>query len=311
MLENPLLSIIVPVFNSEKYLEKCLDSISPLLDRNVELIIVDDGSLDDSIQICEKFSQINSNTFFYKKTNGGVSSARNYGINKSKGKYVTFIDSDDWIDDEKFVKVLDLLENDSYDIVSYNMIKASNRKNKKIPFKELSLEYSFIFYPVYMHSVCNKVFRRNLLDSEGIEFNELISQSEDLLFTIECYVKAKSVKFLNENIYYYRTNLESATHNFEWKSLVDNERKINGMIASILAQSNQVDIFQHYMTHRNTSIAMYYLLEPSLYSIDEYRRINSEKAEWINKREVMHCILCFAANHKLYMINNFFIKHKL
>ena len=100
MSKNPLVSIIVPVYNNEKYLRQCLDSITNQTFKDIEIILVDDGSTDNSASICEEYAKEDSRVVFIHSENKGVSNARNIGIDKSKGKFIMFCDSDDWLEND-------------------------------------------------------------------------------------------------------------------------------------------------------------------------------------------------------------------
>ena len=104
-ISSPLVSIIVPIYNVEQYLPACLDSLVNQTLQDIEIILVDDGSTDKSGQICEEYAQKGKRITVLHKKNGGLSDARNYGIKKSKGKYISFIDSDDYLS-EKFISIL-------------------------------------------------------------------------------------------------------------------------------------------------------------------------------------------------------------
>lgn len=102
---NPLISVIVPVYNVEKYLSRCLDSIISQTYKNLEIIVVDDGSTDDSRKLCDRYAEKDERIKVFHKKNGGLSDARNYGIERAHGEYISFIDSDDWVE-TKYIKVL-------------------------------------------------------------------------------------------------------------------------------------------------------------------------------------------------------------
>ena len=105
---NDTVSIIVPIYNKEKYLEKCLDSILGQTYRDLEIILVDDGSTDNSLAICQRYAEKDPRIKIYHKPNGGVSSARNLGLEKSTGKYISFVDPDDFIHSE-FIERLEMM----------------------------------------------------------------------------------------------------------------------------------------------------------------------------------------------------------
>ena len=115
-MPNELISIIVPIYNVENYLEKCIESILNQTYKNIEIILIDDGSKDNSKNICKKYVDYDNRVKYYYKENGGLSSARNYGIEKSKGNYLMFIDSDDYIDSDMVEKLYDAIIKNNVDI---------------------------------------------------------------------------------------------------------------------------------------------------------------------------------------------------
>ena len=126
----PYISVIVPVYNAESTLKKCIDSILVQDFTDFEVILIDDGSQDESLQICEDFAKKDNRVIVVHKENGGVSSARNYGLEIAKGKWVTFIDSDDYVDDELLEKVNDAIEkNAGVDVVGYNLVDVDESGN--------------------------------------------------------------------------------------------------------------------------------------------------------------------------------------
>lgn len=115
-MEHPLISIVVPVYNTEEYLGKCLDTLVKQTYKNIEVIIVDDGSTDSSAEIADRYVQKHSGFHCFSKENGGLSSARNFGIEKSSGEYIGFIDSDDWVEPKMFEHLMTAIESNDADI---------------------------------------------------------------------------------------------------------------------------------------------------------------------------------------------------
>lgn len=118
---NELISIIVPVYNVEKYLEKCVDSIINQTYKNLEIILVDDGATDSSGKLCDELAKIDNRIKVYHKENGGLSDARNYGVEKSTGEYIGFVDSDDYIDAEMYEKLYEAIKKENVDVVECNL----------------------------------------------------------------------------------------------------------------------------------------------------------------------------------------------
>ena len=214
---NLELSIVIPVYNVEKYLEECLNSISQIKDINYEILIVNDGSPDNSQKIIGEFCKKNNRAKFFIKENGGLSSARNYGLKKSKGEYVWFIDSDDYVDSDEFQKFYKGLEKDLEILIgNFQSFKNNNLSKEEKLLKEgtvlsgkdiLNKKGKIIIGKTY---VWRNLYNRRFLIDNKLYFKEGIVV-EDQLFTIQCFLKAKKIKFVDNYIYYYRIREGSIT----------------------------------------------------------------------------------------------------
>ena len=120
MKNNPVVSVIIPVYNVEKYLEECIDSVLAQTYQNIEIILVDDGSTDSSGLICDRYAEKNTNISVIHQKNSGLSAARNSGLNKANGDYIYFLDSDDYISADAIEKLFSIAENDKSDIVFFD-----------------------------------------------------------------------------------------------------------------------------------------------------------------------------------------------
>lgn len=222
-----LLSIIIPIYNSEKYLSDCLNSLLDKTNDLYEVLLIDDGSTDQSLCICESFVKIFRNVRLIRKENGGVSSARNVGLEIAKGKYVTFIDSDDRVASNYISEVLSIISCGDYDCVCYNYTKVFNQKNEDVkPIEVGGGPYVFndvkenIFlrkligpYSDYelrhielldSFSVCwNKVYKREKLISIFFEDIKKYGTSEDLVFNCEFFRQCRSVYYIDKPLYLY------------------------------------------------------------------------------------------------------------
>ena len=213
---NLELSIIVPVYNVEKYLEECLNSISKIKDINYEILIINDGSPDNSQKIIEEFCRNNNKAKFFIKENGGISSARNYGLERAKGKYIWFVDSDDFINPDEFQNFykgleddLDILIGNYFSLKNENLIRGTESYKENIIFsgeKFLRESGKSILGRSY---VVTNLYKKNFLEKNNLYFEKGIIM-EDQLFTILCLLKAKKVKYLENYIYFYRIGREGS-----------------------------------------------------------------------------------------------------
>lgn len=211
-----LISIIVPIYNVEKYLEQCLESIYNQSYLNFEAILVDDGSCDSSASICQKYMAKDSRFKYYYKQNGGLSDARNYGVFHAKGQYITFLDSDDYIDKE-YLTVLynNLIKNDvDISVVNYRRIDDTgkiykeifNKKDRKISNYE-ALEN--IFYQKNISiSACGKLFKKNIVISNKYPKGLLY---EDIYTVPRFFSDSKNVFCSSKTLLNYRIRAGSIT----------------------------------------------------------------------------------------------------
>ena len=172
MLEN-LISVIVPVYNVELYLKRCVDSILEQTYKNLEIILVDDGSTDNSGVICNTYAQVDNRIKVIHKKNGGLSDARNKGLDIANGKYVSFIDSDDWIEKSMYLDCISSLERYKANIIICRRYRAYDDKRKNIEeYKRYPLNClmstedalsNFMTFSGFDMSFCDKIFERRLL----------------------------------------------------------------------------------------------------------------------------------------------------
>lgn len=212
-------SIIVPVYGCENYIEKCIKSILDQSFEDFELVLIDDGSPDKSGEICDCYAGIDSRITVIHKKNGGVSSARNAGINVAKGKYIMFCDGDDFVEknwcqnlfllmQEKNVNIgicgYKSISNDGKQIISHTKYNNSNMyiKNEDI---------IDIYETQLLNVPWNKIYLKNIIQKNSIQFQEGLNYSEDLLFVID-YLKAcrGGICITNETPYLYRRNVDNS-----------------------------------------------------------------------------------------------------
>ena len=218
----PKLSVIVPVYNTEKYLRECVDSILAQTFTDFELILVDDGSTDSSGAICDEYAGKDPRIQVIHQKNGGITVARKSGVRAACGEYVTFVDSDDWIDKNMYHT---MLTQEPADIVICNIIRARNdgmfelrcRINPGKYDKQKLIDH---FYPVMLFdfdcsqpavhpSLCNKLIRREIIRNVLNNVADSITYGEDALCSYACMLDAENIRVMDQGLYYYRENLQS------------------------------------------------------------------------------------------------------
>lgn len=228
----PLVSIIVPVYNVEKYLKQCVDSLVSQTYQNIEILLIDDGSKDNSGQMCNKFAEQYAKVMSFHKANSGLGLTRNYGLERINGEYVTFVDSDDYIRRDAIQRLVDGLDDGQNDTVIGGFTKITDEG------KELYTEtypeevidngqvYSHLFnrmlgsspseHDSIKPSVWNALYSVELIKAHNLRFvseRELIS--EDIVWDSDYYRYSKSVKVITSSSYYYRYNPTSLSQTYK------------------------------------------------------------------------------------------------
>ena len=213
-----MLSVIIPAYNVEKYIERCINSVLNQYLKNIEIIIIDDGSKDKTSDICLKISENNKNIIYKKVQNGGCSAARNLGISMAKGKYIAFLDSDDWVDSDMYINMIEEAEKNQADIVICGFKKLDENKNLlstvKIPKRNNKNEY-IDCTTEWFASPCNKIYKRDLLEKNNIRFLLNIYTGEDMFFNFISFFYSKNIISLDEPYYNYFMNQNSVSNNYK------------------------------------------------------------------------------------------------
>lgn len=210
------ISIIVPVYKAELFLPRCIDSILTQTFTDFELLLIDDGSPDNSGSICDEYALKDKRIRVFHKENGGVSSARNLGLDNAKGEWITFIDADDWISNT-FIEHLykPILSNNNIEFVQAG---CTNYINNEIANIEQQYEYFVSDDPIYVFNnfrglTFSKLFcLENVIRAHGLKFDELMRTTEDMAFTLDYLYHIRKYCFIPEVGYYYRHNPDSLTH---------------------------------------------------------------------------------------------------
>lgn len=281
-MNQPLVSIILPVYNAQNHLARCVGSICAQTYRNIEIIILNDGSKDQSLPVCEEFRQKDPRILLVDKANSGVSDTRNLGLKLASGKYVEFVDSDDYLDPDFTERLVSAAEENEADFViaPYKMvIPAGASKPEQVLDKiqdELGVmsvarppevrEYGFLPAGVYdkdtfalrlmdkpasyFYSVLwNKLYRRDILTSNDIQFVSEMRWAEDLVFNLRYIQYAERFVAIDKPGYYYVQNPQSICHT-----------QIN---AATIVQ-NKLQVFRYYKD-LYTRLGIYEEVRPQLY----------------------------------------------
>lgn len=237
MTKSPTLSVIIPVYNSERFLCKCLDSVVNQTYQNLEIILIDDGSTDSSSAICKNYAENHSNITYIRSLNGGPSKSRNIGLNVSTGEYITFVDSDDYLELDIYQTVMDSFKDD-IDIVSFG-VRTLNVDNKILS-EDSEIDAIYESEEIVTNiiaklktAVWNKVFRSNTINK--IVFPDEFMHNEDMVFLCKCIsdnIKFRTIPTIGYN--YVKHNSSVTSRPFTSKSL--DEIKAKDLAFDIISQ---------------------------------------------------------------------------
>jgi glycosyltransferase involved in cell wall biosynthesis len=219
MIIEPIFSIVIPIYNSEKTIKVCVESIINQDYKEYELLLVNDGSTDDSLKICREYERLHTNIKVYTKINRGVSSARNEGIKNVTGKYVTFIDSDDFIEKSFLSDFFEIIKEQEFDIVIANYILHYIPGGSKvrldagnIGFKNFEINKQIVYAEIsgLLSGPFSKIYRSKLLKDSRLFFDESFHFGEDAIFNMSFLQYVKNIKIIDSRKYYYvQTELDS------------------------------------------------------------------------------------------------------
>ncbi|MGL5971316.1 MAG: glycosyltransferase family 2 protein, partial [Cetobacterium sp.] len=213
-----MLSVIVPAYNVEKYIERCVNSILNQTLKNIQIIIIDDGSTDGTSKICESLAKQNKEICYKKVKNGGCSSARNLGLFLAKGEYIAFLDSDDWVEKDMYEFMIEAAKKEDADIVICGIKKLNENKEilsvVEVPQRDSPEDYTDC-KTEWFASPCNKIYKKILIDSNKIKFLLNIYTGEDMFFNFICFFFSQKVVSINKTYYNYFMNDASVSNNYK------------------------------------------------------------------------------------------------
>ena len=222
MIGNKKVSVIVPIYNVERYIYKCVKSIMLQDYCNIEIILVDDGSPDNSGRIIDELSKEDKRIIVIHKTNGGVSTARNSGLLQATGEYVVFVDGDDWVEKDYVSYFLNIVQKDGLPIgmnknnfhTEEETIICSNANY--VVSAEKAIEW--LYTGELFVGVWNKIYSRGFLLEHDLQFDETIWYGEGMLFNIECLQHVNKVAIGEKSVYHQTNNPDSAMRKFNLES---------------------------------------------------------------------------------------------
>lgn len=258
MNNKPAVSIIIPCYNAQAFVKKCIESVIYQTFKNIEIVLVNDGSTDKTLEIINEYARNDNRIVVIDKPNGGVSAARNSGIEKACGKYLMFVDSDDWIDLNTCEIVFNEIESQDADVVMWSYIREfhnisleknifeqerivfENEQIQRLLYRRLiGLIGSELYHPENMDAlnpIWTKIYKSKIIKENQIRFTDLsiVGTGEDGLFNLEVFYAAKKVVYINRHFYhYFKANATSCTTNYKVKLYAQWQRLFDIMLDKI------------------------------------------------------------------------------
>ncbi len=273
---KPLISIIIPSYNVENYIAKGIESCLNQTYQNIEVIIVDDGSCDNTVSVIEKYND--ERIKLIKKDNSGVSATRNIGIKNSNGDYCVFLDSDDWLELNAIEKLVEHIDETKLAACGYKRVDKEKNINVK-NFNPTILKSDEVLetigtYKYHMESSCCKLFDLNVIKDNNIYFNETITNIEDGLFVFEYLHYVKKVEYINDELWIINKREGSVT------SSAFNEKRLTALM------SIHIMIQEYNNTKKIESGLLLYLAKTLRYLIVSMYFSNYENKY---KSQIKHC----------------------
>lgn len=200
-----MVSILVPVYNAAPYLRECVASLTGQTYTDLQIVLINDGSTDDSYDILLELQRQDKRIEVYSQPNSGVATTRSHLLDKAKGDFVLFVDSDDWIELNTIEKLMHEQQQDNYDVVSFQLGKPCG--NQDNAYNREQIIKLFLEHITFRGSLCDKLIRRELFDN--VEIDKTVSYGEDALIVWQVLLKANRVRVLNDELYHYRVNENS------------------------------------------------------------------------------------------------------
>lgn len=270
MEEQDLISIIIPIFNVDKWLKQCLDSLMSQTYNNIEVLLIDDGSTDNSANICFDFVKNDKRFLYFKKINGGLSDARNYGIKKAKGDYIAFIDSDDFVSSHYIEKLYNGIRINNADIAICGFNEFTSNAN--IPEKSFILKMTdrtilsgkdvialSFDYKIYGWSLCcawNKLYKKSLFAKVKFEKGRLFE--DDLIFP-QLFVNINRVVLIHEPLYQYRQRENSIMHSLITKKKIEDAVYSDKVWMSTLKKAQLTSLYKLSIQKYKNTIMAYWI----------------------------------------------------
>ena len=249
----PLISIIIPIYNTEKYLPRCIDSILAQTFRDFELLLINDGSTDNSGTICDEYVKKDSRIRVFHKENGGASSARNMGLDNAQGEWIAFIDSDDWIDTTMYESMFTIAKKESVDAVYCDIVMhfeyGEYNHSYNCEYEDHRLMYDCLVpIDVVYFSMCNKLVAKKVYDNNNIRAIHGANMWEDVELAIRTRYFVRESKVINKGFYHYNCQNQTSTTHAQWQHLLNGQIERVQQIEDFFIRERSINKYKHFVS---------------------------------------------------------------
>lgn len=318
------ISIIVPVYNVQKYLDKCIQSIINQTYKNIEIILVNDGSTDNSGVICEKYADIDSRIIYINKQNGGLSSARNAGLDVCSGDYIGFVDSDDYIDSSMYEKMLSFMISEGCDIVECGVNYCTDtevdyfriQNNEVVSGKDALKRHLDITSKLLLPrtAVWSKLYKRKFWSEDRFPLGHV---HEDYLLTCKDLYIAEKVGLLKEGLYFHLTTNKNSIVNSKFSNRDLYKEKQMSYRIDFLKENNEVELLEYARAsyYNNLITTIWKCQENSMPEAYHYINIFREEISYVLKsllsiRKKLEVLLIVSFPSFYFFIRQYYNRYK-
>lgn len=303
IIHHPLISVIVPVYNAEEYLPACLDSILNQDLREIEVIVIDDGSTDESGKIADRYSAEDPRIRVIHQENAHLSASRNAGMQLATGEYIAFIDADDWIETDMFSSMYEVAEQDNSDVVVCS-VTVEYTKDNRVYFEKVDRKYTERdqknFYSLFVelselhlfNYACNKIYRTQVLKNQVLTF-KIEAPFEDIVFNLQVLKEIKAISLLPGTYYHYiRRDMTTIISSYRPRFL-DAHRGKEEVFQSFFyhfgVDQTTSDDYLHRMKVRDYRVFLYTLYRPGT-SLSRKERLSIIQTEYFSSPTLMKTV---------------------
>lgn len=311
-----LVSVIVPVYNAEQFLARCLNSVLNQSYEKLEVILINDGSTDNSQKICEEFAEKDVRVKLINQENSGPSVARNKGIDLANGKYISFVDADDYLEKNMIEKMINYIEQDVELVISgYNRIFKKDDVNEiqeinyyhiiNMTFDDFLQRFDVLFKDYYINYLWNKLYLNEIIKTNNINFNKSINWGEDLIFNIEYLNYCNEISIISNSLYnYIDFNEDSITNNYNI-NIYYNRKEMYQEVRSFLLKNNAYKANKEIVENKYFESVIAFLSSSYLHKED----IDNEINDIYNDKNIRKNINFYNIDNKQKVIVQMFIKY--